>query len=192
MVPEENPYACLGLLPGSPASEVKRRYRQLAKQYHPDANHEAFAEDRLRALNAAYAFLSDPRRKAAYDTAFEARAAVFNPARAPQPVHSSRRRLPSLAASLGLALLFLISAGAGFLFSAGNAAPLLSGLYARLSSRSARPDRPPPPYTFLPSHGAFDDASGANPPPPSLDSSNADASNADAPAPGVSNQAGLP
>ena len=189
MVPEENPYACLGLLPGSPAADVKRRYRQLAKQYHPDANHEASAEDRLRELNAAYAFLSDPRRKAAYDTAFEARVAAFNPARMPQTVRPYHRREPSLPAALGLTLLFLLSAGAGFLFSAGNAGPALSGLYARLSSRSAGPDRPAPPYTFLPYHGAFDDASGANPPPPSISGSNIPGAAASPPGP---NQAGLP
>lgn len=168
MVPEENPYICLGLLPGSPATDIKRRYRQLAKQFHPDANHEASAEDRLRELNAAYAFLSDPRRKTAYDTAFAARAATFNPARVPQPARPSRRRGPSPYAVLGLTLLFLLSAGGGFLFKAGNAGPALSGLYARLSRRPPGPDRPAPPYTFLPSHGAFDDASGATPPPSSI------------------------
>ena len=194
MVPEENPYICLGLLPGSPASEVKRRYRQLAKQYHPDANHEASAEDRLRALNAAYAFLSDPRRKAAYDAAFEARSAVFNPARASQPIQPPRRRGPSVPAVLGLALLFLFSAGIGFLFRTGNAGPALSGLYARLSSRSAGPDRPAPPYTFLPSHGAFDDASGAVSPPsvPSSDVPSSGVPGAEAATPSVPAQAGLP
>ncbi len=186
MASEENPYAYLGLLPGSPASEVKRRYRQLAKQYHPDANHEASAEDRLRALNAAYAFLSDPHRKSAYDAAFEARSAVFNPARVPQPVRSHRRRGLFTPAMLGLVLLFLFSAGIGFLFSAENTVPALSSLYARLSGKTAGPDRPPPPYTFLPSHGAFDSTSGANTLPPGSDIPGADAS---APSP---NQAGLP
>ena len=181
MVPEENPYACLGLLPGSPAVEVKRRYRQLAKQYHPDANHEASAEDTLRALNAAYAFLSDPRRKAAYDSVFEARAAAFNPTRAPQPVRPSRRQKPSLYLVPGLTLLFLFSAGVGFLFRTENVGLALSGLYSRLSSSAAGPDRPPPPpYKFLPSHGAFDDASGPNTP------------GTGASAPTAANQASLP
>ena len=185
MVSEENPYACLGLLPGSPASEVKRRYRQLAKQYHPDANHEASAEGRLRALNAAYAFLSDPRRKAAYDIAFEARSVVFNPARMPQPVRHSRRREPSVPMLLGFVLLFLFSAGAGVLFSRQDAAPALSSLYARLSGKTAGPDRPPPGYKFLPSHGAFDDDLDANSPPPSV-------SGAESSVPSLPNQAGLP
>lgn len=180
MVPEENPYACLGLLPGSPASEIKRRYRLLAKQHHPDANHEASAEDTLRALNAAYAFLSDPRRKAAYDTAFEARAAAFNPARSAQPARSYRRQKPSLYLVPRLTLLFLLSAGAGFLFRTENVGLALSGLYSRLSSSAAGPDRPPPPYKFLPSHGAFDDASSSNDP------------GTDASAPTAANQAGLP
>ncbi len=188
MVPEENPYICLGLLPGSSAADIKCRYRQLAKQYHPDTNREASAEETLRALNAAYAFLSDPRRKAAYDTVFEARAAAYNPARAPQPAQAHRRRGPSQAL-IGFTLLFLLSTGAGFLFRAENVGLVLSGLYSRLSSRSTGPDRPPPSYSFLPSHGAFDDTSSAA---PSSNTSDADASVPDTSVPNTANQAGLP
>lgn len=187
MAPEENPYACLGLLPGSSVADIKRRYRQLAKRYHPDTNHEAEAGETLRALNAAYAFLSDPRRKAAYDTTFEARVAAFNPTRVPQPAQAHHRR-PSQAL-IGFALLFLLSTGAGFLFRTENIGLALSGLYVRLSSRAAGPDRPPPPYTFLPSHGAFDDASDAalSPNGPGTDASVPSAS-----IPNAANQAGLP
>lgn len=170
---EQNPYTCLGLLPGSSAADVKRRYRQLAKKYHPDAQGKAASEEMLRVLNAAYAFLSDPAKKSAFDVAFAARNAVFNPARMPQPVRMPRRLGPSLPAMLALTLLFLSSAGVGVLFSQQNPALLLSSLYSRFSSKTAGPDRPPPSYTFLPSHGAFDD-------------------NSTPPAPNISTQAGAP
>lgn len=175
MVPEENPYICLGLPPGSSAADIKRRYRQLAKKYHPDTRGKAASEDNLRVLNAAYEVLSNPAKKAAFDIALEARAAMFNPARAPQPTWTPRRQRPSLSVLFGLSLLFLFSAGVGVVCSQQNAFPLLSSLYSRLSGKTAGPDRPPPSYTFLPSHGAFDDNSGASPSSPS-----------------VSTQAGLP
>ena len=176
MDPRQNPYACLGLLPGSSAADIKRKYRQLAKKYHPDAHGDAASEDKLRVLNAAYEFLSDPAKKSAYDTAFAARYAVFNPTRMPQPMRPSRRRGPSLPAMLGLTLLFLLSAGGGLVFSQQNTRLALADLYSRLSGRPAGPDRPPPSYTFLPSHGAFDDTS----------------STSAAPATGVPTQASLP
>ena len=176
MDPQQNPYVCLGLLPGSSAADIKRRYRQLAKKYHPDAHGDAASEDKLRTLNAAYELLSDPAKKSAYDTEFAARNAVFNPVRVPQPTRIHRRRVPSVSMALGLTLLFLLSAGAGVLLSQQNTGPMLSSLYSRLSGKTAGPDRPPPSYTFLPSHGAFDD----NP------------SSSAAPSSGVSAQASLP
>lgn len=168
-MPEQNPYACLGLLPGSSSADIKRRYRQLAKQYHPDAQGKASSEDKLRVLNAAYEILSDPAKKAAYDTAYEARFAVFNPARAPLPARPPRRRELPLRAVFGLSLVFLLSAGIGVLCSQQNVGPALSSFYARLSGKAAGPDRPPPSYTFLPSRGAFDDPNAgapASPPAP--------------------------
>ena len=162
MDPRQNPYACLGLVPGSSAADIKRKYRQLAKKYHPDTPGNAASEDKLRVLNAAYEFLSDPAKKLAYDSAFAARNSVFSPTRIPQPARSPRRRGPSVPALFGLLLLFALSAGAGLLFSQQNTSLTLAGLYSRLSGKSAGPDRPPPSYTFLPSHGAFDDSSNAS------------------------------
>lgn len=165
MVNEPNPYTCLGLMPGNSSADVKRRYRQLAKQYHPDRNgHTADSEAKLRDLNAAYALLSDPARKSAYDTfcaaAFQP---VLRPARMPQPVPSRlyvpRRRSRSHRAAVSLTLLLLLSMGVGFVFNTVDNSPVLSGLLMRLSGKPAGPDRPPQPYSFLPSKGPFDDAS---------------------------------
>lgn len=63
----------LELEPGSSLEQVKEQYRRLAKENHPDLNPQnrmAF-EDRLRQLNAAYAILSDPHRKAILDLRWE-------------------------------------------------------------------------------------------------------------------------
>ena len=168
-----NPYACLGLMPGSSEADIKRRYRQLAKQYHPDRNgHSAEFGEKLRDLNAAYAFLSDPTRKAAYDAST---AAIFHPVRVPQPVPpdlyvSRGRRSRSRRAAVSLTLLLLLSVGV--IFNAVNSSPALSGLLARMSGKPTDPDRPAPPYSFLPSKGTFDDESSASTPAPAPPSEN--------------------
>lgn len=168
MVEEKNPYTCLGLLPGSPAADIKRRYRQLAKLYHPDANRDAGAEDKLRDLNAAYAFLSDPARKSAYDAACAVRNAVFVPTRVPQPVpRPHRRRGPSPRRVAGITLLLLLSTGVGVFISTENTGPTLSRLFSQMSGKTV-PNQPNPNYTFLPSHGAFDDAPVSNAAPGSV------------------------
>ena len=163
---ELNPYACLGLMPGSTTAEIKRRYRTLAKQYHPDCNPPAAGDgQKLRDLNAAYALLSDPARKAVYDS----RHSPFNPARVPQPApavrpmtvpgyHLSRRRADSLCATAGLTMLLLVSAGVGVVCSAANSAPSTGGLFSRLAG-TAQSDPASRPYSFLPAHGTFDDPS---------------------------------
>src|SRR5206468_204593 len=53
---------------------IQAAYRALARTHHPDTNPDPSAADRMRQLNAAYAVLSDPRRRAVYD-AQRARAA---------------------------------------------------------------------------------------------------------------------
>jgi molecular chaperone DnaJ len=50
----------LGLEPGSDVDEVKKAYRKLAMQYHPDKNPEKTAEEKFKQISDAYAILSDP------------------------------------------------------------------------------------------------------------------------------------
>ena len=60
-------YEVLGVSRSATEDELKKAYRRLAKQYHPDANKEQGAEARFIEINEAYEVLSDAQKRAAYD-----------------------------------------------------------------------------------------------------------------------------
>lgn len=61
-------YRILGLNRSASADEVRRAYRKLAMQYHPDRNAgDKQAEEKFKDINEAYQVLSDPQKKARYD-----------------------------------------------------------------------------------------------------------------------------
>jgi molecular chaperone DnaJ len=63
-----NLYEILGVAKGASADEIKKAYRKLARQYHPDTNQgDKEAEERFKELQAAYDVLSDPEKRKAYD-----------------------------------------------------------------------------------------------------------------------------
>jgi len=62
-------YAILGVQRGASADEIKRAYRKLARESHPDANPEdPHAEERFKSISEAYDVLSDPDKRQRYDT----------------------------------------------------------------------------------------------------------------------------
>src|SRR5712691_6498106 len=60
-------YEVLGVSRTVTDDELKKSFRRLAKQYHPDANKEQGAEARFIEINEAYEVLSDPQKRATYD-----------------------------------------------------------------------------------------------------------------------------
>ncbi len=60
-------YKVLGVERTASQDEIKRAYRKLARQFHPDINKEAGAEDRFKEIGEAYEVLGDPEKRAAYD-----------------------------------------------------------------------------------------------------------------------------
>ncbi|MEZ0349083.1 molecular chaperone DnaJ [Thermus scotoductus] len=61
-------YAILGVPKNATQEEIKRAYKRLARQYHPDVNKSPEAEERFKEINEAYAVLSDPEKRKLYDT----------------------------------------------------------------------------------------------------------------------------
>ncbi len=60
-------YQTLGVERSAAADEIKKAFRKLARKYHPDVSKEPDAEDRMKEINEAFAALSDPEKRAAYD-----------------------------------------------------------------------------------------------------------------------------
>lgn len=56
-------YEVLGLQKSASKDEIKKAYRKLSKQYHPDLNKEAGAEEKFKEIAEAYEVLSDDQKK---------------------------------------------------------------------------------------------------------------------------------
>ena len=68
-------YKTLGVAQTASADEIKKAYRGLARKYHPDVSKESDASARMAEVNEAYAVLSDPQKRAAFDKLAQRRAA---------------------------------------------------------------------------------------------------------------------
>ena len=60
-------YEILGIKPKTPIEEVRKAYRKLAREYHPDLNPDPIAHERMAVINEAFEVLSDPVRRTEYD-----------------------------------------------------------------------------------------------------------------------------
>ncbi|CAN5700962.1 molecular chaperone DnaJ [soil metagenome] len=64
----KNFYSILGVAENASADEIKKAYRKLAKQNHPDANpNDSAAADRFKSISEAYSVLSDDAKRKQYD-----------------------------------------------------------------------------------------------------------------------------
>jgi molecular chaperone DnaJ len=67
---EKDYYKVLGVPKDAPAADIKKAYRKLARQFHPDANKgDSAAEEKFKEISEAYDVLSDEKRRKEYDEA---------------------------------------------------------------------------------------------------------------------------
>jgi molecular chaperone DnaJ len=66
-MPQETHYQTLEVQETATQAEIKRAYRRLAKQFHPDGRSSQASHDRIARLNTAYEVIGDPSRRTVYD-----------------------------------------------------------------------------------------------------------------------------
>jgi len=96
-------YAVLGVSPASEDVVIRAAYRALMRRYHPDADPSSEAGQRAQAINAAYAVLSDPEKRARYDGSLAAQG-LIKPEQQ-QKASLARRMVPGPAGLVGIAAL---------------------------------------------------------------------------------------
>lgn len=115
---EKDFYAILGVEKNAEAAAIKKVYRKLARDLHPDANKgDAKLEERFKEVSEAYDILSDPKKRAEYDEARSlfARGGFRKPQGGAQ--YSSSQHSAHF------------QSGAGDVFGGGDINDMLSGLF---------------------------------------------------------------
>jgi curved DNA-binding protein CbpA len=91
---EQSHYDVLELTASASQDEIKKRYRTLARKYHPDVNSSPEASQKIKQINAAYEILGDAEKRAVYDadltlkqrvSHFQAEAQAAKPSPPPEP-----------------------------------------------------------------------------------------------------------
>ena len=124
---EKDYYQVLGVPKNATASEIKKAYRKLAQQFHPDANPgNTDAEDRFKEISAAYDVLGDEERRASYDKVREMGASGFGPGFAGAGAPGGAGWPP----------------GAGYQQVDFDLGDLLGGMFGHSGGRGARQTRP--------------------------------------------------
>ncbi len=77
MPPKRDYYEVLGVPRDASAEDIKKAFRKLAFQHHPDRNNHDGAEEKFKEINEAYQVLSDPQKRSAYDRFGHAGANTF-------------------------------------------------------------------------------------------------------------------
>ena len=65
------PYKVLGVHRRATAQEIRKAYKAMAREWHPDKNSDPGAEERFIEITKAYELLSDPERRRNYDNKVE-------------------------------------------------------------------------------------------------------------------------
>jgi molecular chaperone DnaJ len=129
---EKDYYAALGVPKSAPAADIKKAYRKLAQQHHPDRNKgDATAEEKFKEVSEAYSVLSDDVKRKEYD---EARS-LFGSGRL--------RSTPSNGGSSTTSTFDFgdLLNGAGGGGSGGGLGDLFGGLFGGSGRRGAQPRR---------------------------------------------------
>jgi curved DNA-binding protein CbpA len=88
-MPDRDYYEVLGVPPHATDEQIRRRFRELARKYHPDVNRSPDAEHRFKEITEAYRVLSNPSLRADYDlmrrSAQQARSGISGSTTPPPP-----------------------------------------------------------------------------------------------------------
>jgi len=91
-------YDVLGVSKSSSQSEIKAKYIELARRWHPDVSREANADSRFQEISAAYDVLGDPIKRGAYDSRELYNSQIYNASRPYSSPYAPPRSRPKASA----------------------------------------------------------------------------------------------